>query len=581
MKKIIVKALHAGIKKLPKISKAHDSSFFSETVERTRDSSHGDFTSNIALRLAKSLKKNPRELANEIIKYIPRNNSIKKIEVAGPGFMNFYLDDSAYHIEIEKILSNKDLIEKNKDFKKHKLLLEFVSANPTGPLHVGHGRHAAFGASLRNILEAVGYDVKSEYYVNDSGRQMDILCISVIIHLLQKENLKISMPLAGYQGQYIKTISLAIDQKFIENEIKLKELIPKIDDRNNQDQYMDCLIENTKKLIGTKKFNQIKKQSLDLIKKDIQDDLSEFGVLFDSWFSEESLHRNGEIDKALQSLKEKNYLYEQDGATWFKATDLGDEKDRVVIRKNQNKTYFTSDIVYHHNKKERGFDTLIDILGSDHHGYIARVKAGLEAMGHNSDDLDVQLVQFVSLYENGVKQAMSTRSGEFITLRQLREEVGNDAARFFYIMRSNEQHLDFDLALAKSKTSENPVYYIQYAHARIASVINQLNEKSLKYDQKNGISNLKLLTTEKERQLMVSISRFSEILFLSAKNKAPHSLAQYLRDLANDFHSYYNESIILIDDHALRDARVSLSISTKKVISMGLSLLGVSSPSTM
>ena len=404
MKKIIVKALHAGIKKLPKISKAYDSSFFSETVERTRDSSHGDFTSNIALRLAKSLKKNPRELANEIIKYIPRNNSIKKIEVAGPGFMNFYLDDSAYHIEIEKILSNKDLIEKNKDFKKHKLLLEFVSANPTGPLHVGHGRHAAFGASLRNILEAVGYDVKSEYYVNDSGRQMDILCISVIIHLLQKENLKISMPLAGYQGQYIKTISLAIDQKFIENEIKLKELIPKIDDRNNQDQYMDCLIENTKKLISTKKFNHIKKQSLDLIKKDIQDDLSEFGVLFDSWFSEESLHRNGKIDKALQSLKEKNYLYEQDGATWFKATDLGDEKDRVVIRKNQNKTYFTSDIVYHHNKKERGFDTLIDILGSDHHGYIARVKAGLEAMGHNSDDLDVQLVQFVSLYENGVKQ---------------------------------------------------------------------------------------------------------------------------------------------------------------------------------
>ena len=339
MKKIIVKALHAGIKKLPKINKAYDLSFFSETVERTRDSSHGDFTSNIALRLAKSLKKNPRELANEIFNCIPKNNSIKKIEVAGPGFMNFYLDDSAYHTEIERILSNKDLIEKNKDFKKHKLLLEFVSANPTGPLHVGHGRHAAFGASLRNILEAVGYNVKSEYYVNDSGRQMDILCISVIIHLLQKENQKISMPLAGYQGQYIKAISLAIDQKFNEDEIKIKELIPKIDDRENQDQYIDCLIENTKRLISKKKFNQIKKQSLDLIKKDIQDDLSEFGVLFDSWFSEESMIRNGEIDKALKSLNKKNYLYEQDGATWFKASDLGDEKDRVVIRKNQNKTY--------------------------------------------------------------------------------------------------------------------------------------------------------------------------------------------------------------------------------------------------
>ena len=581
MKKIIVEALHAGIKKLPKINKAYDLSFFSETIERTRDSSHGDFTSNIALRLAKSLKRNPRELANEIFNCIPKNNAIEKIEVAGPGFMNFYLDDSAYHTEIERILSNKDLIEKNKDFKKQKLLLEFVSANPTGPLHVGHGRHAAFGASLRNILEAVGYDVKSEYYVNDSGRQMDILCISVIVHILRGENQKISMPSAGYQGQYIKTISQAIEQKFDEDKIKIKELIPKIDDKDNQDQYIDCLIENTKRNIGSEKFNQIKNQSLEHIKRDIQDDLSEFGVFFDSWFSEESMDKNGELDRAIQSLKKKDYLYEKDGATWFKATDLGDEKDRVVIRKNQNKTYFTSDIAYHHNKKERGFDTLIDILGSDHHGYIARVKAGLEAMGHNSDDLDVQLVQFVSLYENGVKQAMSTRSGEFITLRQLREEVGNDAARFFYIMRSNEQHLDFDLALAKSKTSENPVYYIQYAHARIASVIDQLNEKSLKYNKKSGISNLQLLVTQKERELMVSISRFSEILFLSAKNKAPHSLAQYLRDLAHDFHSYYNESIILVDDHALRDARISLAISTQKVISMGLSLLGVSSPSSM
>ena len=581
MKKIIVEVLHAGIKKLPKINKAYDLSFFSETIERTRDSSHGDFTSNIALRLAKSLKRNPRELANEIFNCVPKNNAIEKIEVAGPGFMNFYLDDSAYHTEIERILSNKDLIEKNKDFKKQKLLLEFVSANPTGPLHVGHGRHAAFGASLRNILEAVGYDVKSEYYVNDSGRQMDILCISVIVHILRGENQKISMPSAGYQGQYIKTISQAIEQKFDEDKIKIKELIPKIDDKDNQDQYIDCLIENTKRNIGSEKFNQIKNQSLEHIKKDIQDDLSEFGVLFDSWFSEESMDKNGELDRAIQSLKKKDYLYEKDGATWFKATDLGDEKDRVVIRKNQNKTYFTSDIVYHHNKKERGFDTLIDILGSDHHGYIARVKAGLEAMGHDSDDLDVQLVQFVSLYENGVKQAMSTRSGEFITLRQLREEVGNDAARFFYIMRSNEQHLDFDLALAKSKTSENPVYYIQYAHARIASVIDQLNEKSLKYNKKSGISNLQLLVTKKERELMVSISRFSEILFLSAKNKAPHSLAQYLRDLAHDFHSYYNESIILVDDHALRDARISLAISTQKVISMGLGLLGVSSPSSM
>ena len=283
----------------------------------------------------------------------------------------------------------------------------------------------------------------------------------------------------------------------------------------------------------------------------------------------------------LKILDENNYLYEKEGAIWFKAKDHGDEKDRVVVRENKNKTYFTSDIVYHHDKKVRGYDTLIDILGSDHHGYIARVKAGLEAMEHNPNDLQVELVQFVSLFRDGEKLSMSTRSGEFVSLRQLRDEVGNDAARFFYIMRSNEQHLDFDLELAKSKSNENPVYYIQYAHARIASVLRQLKEQSLDHDKDNGSSNLDLLSTKKERNLMVALSKYSEVINTAAKNHSPHSLAQYLRDLANEFHSYYNDSTFIVDDEKLRDARLNLIIATQIIISSGLELLGVSSPSSM
>ena len=577
MKTTIIKAIESGIAKIPKIKKMNQQNIISDSVERTRDYKHGDFTSNIAMRAAKSLRKNPRALAEEIADNIPQDKLINKIEIAGPGFINFHLDNSAYHLEIRDILYNK----KKSNQKKEKILLEFVSANPTGPLHVGHGRHAAYGASLGNILEAVGYDVTREYYVNDAGRQMDILCISVIIHLLKKKNIKIKMPSSGYQGQYIKTISETIKQKIKIDQTILSKFLPSIDDAEDPEKYIDDLIDNTKNIIGIKDFNKIRNQSLESIKSGIRVDLEEFGVIFDSWFSEQKLENKGDIDKVLKILDENNYLFEKEGAIWFKAKDHGDEKDRVVVRENKNKTYFTSDIVYHHDKKVRGYDVLIDILGSDHHGYIARVKAGLEAMNHNPNDLQVELVQFVSLFRDGEKLSMSTRSGEFVTLRQLREEVGNDAARFFYIMRSNEQHLDFDLELAKSKSNENPVYYIQYAHARIASVLRQLKEQSLYHDKENGSSNLDLLSTKKERNLMVALSKYYEVINTAAKNRSPHSLAQYLRDLANEFHSYYNDSTFIVNDENLRDARLSLIIATQIIISSGCELLGVSSPSSM
>ena len=581
MKKIIINSLKLGAKKLPKLRKHITNDIISDSVERTRDSKHGDFTSNIAMRLARSLKTNPKDLATKIVENLSKGRLIQKIEIAGPGFINFYLDDKAFHRELKNIISNIHLYGSNKNINKSKILLEFVSANPTGPLHVGHGRHAAFGATLGNILEATGHDVTREYYVNDAGRQMDILCISTIIRLLQQQNIKIKMPTAGYQGEYIKRIASSIDEKIRICHKDLKDGLHSKDSNQNKERFIDEFIEFTKETLGIDQFNYIRDKSLASIKLDIKEDLEQFGVTFDSWFSEQNLAKSGSIDKTLSKLKKAKLLYKEGGAIWFKAKKFGDEKDRVVIRENQNKTYFTSDIVYHHDKKIRGYNHLIDILGSDHHGYIARVKAGLDAMGHDPNDLEVELVQFVSLYRDGEKQAMSTRTGEFVTLRQLREEVGNDAARFFYIMHSNEQHLDFDLELAKSKTNENPVYYIQYAHARISSVFHQLKEKSFHYNGNNGMKNLNLLSTKKERELMATLSRFPEVLLLAAKNRAPHNLAQFLRELSNEFHSYYNASIFIVDDQDLRDARMTLIKATQIVVANGLRIIGVSSPISM
>ena len=581
MKTAIINLVKSGLQRVPELEKFLDDHIADNAVERTKDLIHGDFSSNIAMRFAKVTKKNPRDLASIIIKEIPESNLVKKIEIAGPGFINFHMSDSAFHKEISKIIKTKNLYGKSQNKTKEKILLEFVSANPTGPLHVGHGRHAAYGATLGNILDAAGYSVKREYYVNDAGRQMDILCVSVIIRILEINTPDIVMPAAGYQGDYIGTIAASLNKKINSSLIKVFVHLQNESASQDREQFIDSLIKSAKDTLGLEEFNIIKKISLELIRSDIEEDLKEFGVTFDTWFSENSLAEQGHIQTTLSLLKDKELLYKKDGAIWFKATEFDDEKDRVVTRENKNNTYFTSDIAYHHNKKVRGFDHLIDVLGSDHHGYIARVRAGLVAMGHQATDLEVELVQFVSLFRAGEKQSMSTRSGEFITLRQLREEVGNDAARFFYIMRSNEQHLDFDLELAKSKSNENPVYYIQYAHARIASVFRQLEEKKYNYNEEIGIDNISLLATNKEKLIMSALSRFPEVIELSANNRAPHNLAQYLRELANEFHSYYNDSIFIVEDKNTRNARMLLIKATQLIIKNGLELLGVSSPKSM
>ena len=581
MKTDIINLVKSGLQRVPELEGFLDDHVADNAVERTKDPTHGDFSSNIAMRYAKVTNKNPRDLASIIIKEIPESNLVKKIEIAGPGFINFHMSDSAFHKEISKIIKTKNLYGKSQNKTKEKILLEFVSANPTGPLHVGHGRHAAYGATLGNILDAAGYSVKREYYVNDAGRQMDILCVSVIIRILEINTPDIVMPAAGYQGDYIGTIAASLNKKINSSLIKVFVHLQNESASQDKEQFIDSLIKSAKDTLGLEEFNIIKKISLELIRSDIEEDLKEFGVTFDTWFSENSLAEQGHIQTTLSLLKDKELLYKKDGAIWFKATEFDDEKDRVVTRENKNNTYFTSDIAYHHNKKVRGFDHLIDVLGSDHHGYIARVRAGLVAMGHQATDLEVELVQFVSLFRAGEKQSMSTRSGEFITLRQLREEVGNDAARFFYIMRSNEQHLDFDLELAKSKSNENPVYYIQYAHARIASVFRQLEEKKYNYNEEIGIDNISLLATNKEKLIMSALSRFPEVIELSANNRAPHNLAQYLRELANEFHSYYNDSIFIVEDKNTRNARMLLIKATQLIIKNGLELLGVSSPKSM
>ncbi len=458
-----------------------------------------------------------------------------------------------------------------------------MSANPTGPLHVGHGRGASFGATVGNLLEAVGYPVHREYYVNDAGRQMDILGVSVWLRMLEKDGIAVGFPQGGYRGDYIRDIAATINTDGVTSVSAESVLsgLPADAPEGDKEAYVEALIGKARTLLGEAGFDHVRQQSLELIREDIEDDLAEFGVTFDTWYSEQSLTKTNRIDDALEVLRKRGMLYEKDGATWFPATDFGDEKDRVVIRANGIKTYFASDIAYHFDKRERGFDHLIDILGADHHGYLARVRAGLEAMGYKGDDLEVELVQFVTLYRGGKKMQMSTRSGEFDTLRQLRADVGNDAARFYYVSRSNDQHLDFDLDVAKSQSSDNPVYYIQYAHARVASVFRQLAEKSLEWNSADGRNQLVLLVEPQEKALMTSLSRYPEVVELSANNRAPQHLVHYLRDLANDFHTYYNAHAFIVDDAALRDARLYLISATRVVIANGLGILGVSAPEKM
>ncbi len=576
MKARIAELVDAALSRLPELTDVPERTSIRTTVERARDPRHGDFATNVAMRFAKAAGKNPRELAANIIAELGDSELIDKVDVAGPGFINFFVSDRAFHGEIATIAAEGACYGRSAPRDTPQILLEFVSANPTGPLHVGHGRHAAFGATVGNLLEAAGYSVHREYYVNDAGRQMDILGVSVLLRGLEAAGQSLTMPKGGYQGDYIVDIAAGTEIPHVD----IDELMGDVPDGADDDKAIDALIAGARSRLGNEAFDDLRRYALEVIRKDIEADLEEFGVTFDRWYSEESL-ASGRIDDALAVLRDRDMLYEKDGATWFRATDFGDEKDRVVVRADGNKTYFASDIAYHFDKRERGFDHLIDVLGADHHGYVARVRAGMEAMGYTGDSLEVPFVQFVSLFRGGEKQQMSTRSGEFITLRQLREEVGNDAARFFYVMRSNDQHLDFDMDLAKERTNENPVYYIQYAHARVQSVFRQLDEKDLTWNRGNGLDSLARLEESHEKSLMSTLSRYPEIIELAAANRAPQNLVHYLRDLANEFHTYYNAHTFIVDDADLRDARLTLVAATRTIIAAGLDILGVSAPDSM
>ena len=555
-------------------------------IERTRDAQHGDFASNLAMQLAKATRQNPRKIAQALLAALAADPAIAKVEIAGAGFINFFLKDDAYHTELGKMLRLGEAYGRSQFGAGHSVLVEFVSANPTGPLHVAHGRHAAYGASLANLLEAVGYRVTREYYINDAGRQMDILAVSTWLRYLEHCGEQLTFPANAYVGDYIAPIAArlfaaeGVALKHSAAEV-LKDLPLDEPQGGDKDIYIDAVIHRARELIGDAGFLQVLKFSLDGILADIREDLTEFRVTFDSWFSERSLSDSGAIDRAIETLKQSELAYLKDGALWFKSTAFGDEKDRVMVRDNGVKTYFASDIAFVLNKRERGFEHLLYVWGADHHGYIVRLRAGLEALGGPPECFEVRLIQVVSLFRGGEKAKMSKRSGDYVTLRELREEVGDDAARLFYVMRSNDQHLDFDLELAKARSNDNPVYYIQYAHARVASVQRQLLERGVAHDAVRGAASYGRLTEPQEVQLIKRLASFPEIILQCAVQRAPHTLVHYLRDLANDFHTYYSAHQFIVDDAPLRDARLNLAQATQVVIRNGLDLLGVSAPDTM
>ena len=559
-------------------------------IDRTRDKTHGDFAANVAMMLAKSARKNPRDIAVMIVEALPENDFVEQVDIAGPGFINFFVSDNSRQSIVNNVLEQADRYGCSEKGQGKKIQVEFVSANPTGPLHVGHGRGAAYGATLANLLKATGYSVHSEYYVNDAGRQMDILATSVWLRYLQQQQVAIVFPVNAYKGDYIFDIVAEISQEHgstyvVSADEVMKDLPLDEPQGGDKEKHIDALIDKAKTLLGDNRYRYIFELALNSILDDIRDDLEEFGVHYEEWFSERSLMDKGLVNKSIARLRENDRVYvdeaEDTNTLWFRSTDFGDDKDRVVQRDNGQTTYFASDIAYHMDKFDRGYDTVIDVWGSDHHGYVPRVKAALNALNYDAEKLQVLLVQFANLYRGGEKVQMSTRSGSFVTLRELRQEVGSDAARFFYVMRKCEQHLDFDLDLAKSKSSENPVYYIQYAHARVCSVFRQLHEKKISFDQAQGLENLSLLKEEHEKDILQQLAKYPEVVDTAAHQHEPHLIAHYLRELANTLHTYYNAHHFIVDDEKLRNTRLSLIIAVRQVIKNGLALLGVSAPEEM
>ncbi len=547
-------------------------------LERARKAGYGDYASNLAMVLAKRAGLKPRDLAEQLCANFPASSLVVRSEVAGPGFINLFLAADAYQQLPVQIRTQGEAYGTSSNGAGQRVMVEFVSANPTGPLHVGHGRGAAYGDALARVLRAAGYDALSEYYINDAGRQMDILALSVWLRYLELSGETVSFPPAAYQGDYVFDIAATLhredSEKYRSDATALLSSLP-----DDDDQALDTLISRARSVLGDPGFVRVHTLASETLVADIRADLTSFGVEYQMWYSERSLIDSGAVQRAIDDLKEGDFLYQDGDAWWFRSSNFGDEKDRVVLRANGNHTYFATDIAYHRDKVARGFDHVINIWGADHHGYIKRVKASLSALGIDQASLTVLLVQFAILYRGGEKVSMSTRSGDFVTLRELCEDVGRDAARFFYALRKPDQHMDFDLDLAKSQSSDNPVYYVQYAHARICSVFRQLDEKGIQINLAEA--NHGLLIEPRESDLLHKLSRYPEIVESAARAYEPHQVAYYLRELANDFHTYYNAHPFIAAESDLRLARLSLIDAARQVLANALALLGVTAPERM
>lgn len=519
-------------------------------LEVPRDKEHGDYASNIAMVMASKFNLSPREVAELILDNFS-SNLVEKAEVAGPGFINFKLNNNWLYENLKRIKEMKKEYGKVNYGEGEKVQIEFVSANPTGPLHLGHSRGAVVGDVVGSIMEKAGYDVDREYYINDAGNQMEILGKSTLIRYKQACGEDVDLPENAYVGDYIKDIAREIKNEMGEDLLSWSE---------------------------SKQLDYCQEFAYEKMLENIKDDLNEFGIEFDVWFSERTLHENNEIEESVRVLRDRGYIYDKEGAVWFKSKEFGDDKDRVVIKSDGNPTYLAADIAYHLNKLERGYDTLINVWGADHHGYIDRVRAVIEAFGYPGETLEIIIVQFVSLLRGGEKVPMSKRAGEFVTMRDIIDEVGKDAARYFYIMRSSDSHLDFDLELAKEESSDNPVYYIQYAHARIQSILENID---IEEEAGELTPDLSLLTEEAEIDLMKHLAYFPRTIQMSAERREPHHLANYAYDLANYFHVFYNKCRVINDDRDLSRARLYLVMAARQVLRNSLEIMGISAPDQM
>ncbi|MBW8350019.1 arginine--tRNA ligase [Bacillus sp. IITD106] len=522
-------------------------------LETPKDKAHGDYSTNMAMQLARVAKKAPRAIAEQIQAHFDRSKaSIEKIEIAGPGFINFYMDNSYLTDIIYTVLEQGSEYGRSNAGNGEKIQVEFVSANPTGDLHLGHARGAAVGDSLCNILDKAGYDVSREFYINDAGNQIHNLALSVEARYFQALGLDKKMPEDGYHGQDIIGIGQKLAEEFGDKYVNVDEKT---------------------------RFDFFRKYGLEYELEKLKKDLENFRVHFDVWYSETSLYENNKIQPALEQLRERGHIYEQDGATWFRSTTFGDDKDRVLIKNDGTYTYLTPDIAYHLDKLARGFDKLINIWGADHHGYIPRMKAAIEALGYERERLEVEIIQLVHLYKDGEKMKMSKRTGKAVTMRELIEEVGLDAVRYFFAMRSSDTHMDFDLDLAVSESNENPVYYAQYAHARIWSILRSAEEKGFSVD---GEADLSVLTSEKSVDLLKKIGEFPQIVADAAEKRIPHRITHYIFELASFFHSFYNAEKVLNEENPEETkARLALVKSVQITLKNALALVGVSAPEKM